>query len=255
MLLDLLDEQIEKTIARLQGYEELVKDDGFFLAFSGGKDSCVLKALADMAGVKYDAHYQVTTIDPPELLRFMKEHHKDLAWDYPEKTMWQLIVEKRMPPTRLVRYCCKELKEGGGENRMVLTGIRWQESNARKQRNMMESCYQGLGRRFLHPIIDWSEEDVWRFLKKYDIPYCSLYDEGHKRIGCVGCPMGGPQRYRDFKRWPHYEKMYKAAFQKCIDQRNADGLKTNVKWQDGESMFSWWMDEKDQKPLDEGLFA
>lgn len=111
-------DKVDKAIIRLQAYEP---EDGYYLCFSGGKDSCVLKALADMAGVKYDAHYNVTGIDPPELVRFIKDYHKDVIFDIPRDkdgnriTMWSLIPKKKMLPTRLVRYCCLELKERGGK--------------------------------------------------------------------------------------------------------------------------------------------
>ena len=111
---------------------------GYYLAFSGGKDSVVIKALADIAGVKYDAHYNVTSVDPPELVQFIREYYKDVKWEYPRykdgtrATMWNLIPKKKMPPTRIVRYCCEKLKEGGGEGRFVVTGVRWAESAKRK---------------------------------------------------------------------------------------------------------------------------
>ena len=129
-------DKVEKAIKRLQAYEPT---EGYFLCFSGGKDSCVIKALADMAEVKYDAHYHVTSVDPPELVRFIKEHHPDVIFDYPRDkdgnriTMWNLIPRKKMPPTRIVRYCCKELKEQGGKGRLKITGVRWAESANRKK--------------------------------------------------------------------------------------------------------------------------
>lgn len=57
--------KVEVAIERLKAFEP---PDGFYLAFSGGKDSIVVKKLADMAQVKYDAHYSVTSVDPPELM-------------------------------------------------------------------------------------------------------------------------------------------------------------------------------------------
>ena len=111
---------------------------GYFLAFSGGKDSVCLKAIADMAGVKYEAHYHVTSVDPPELVRFIKKYHPDVIFDHPLDengkpiTMWSLIRQEKYPPTRLARYCCEVLKEGGGEGRTVATGVRWAESTNRK---------------------------------------------------------------------------------------------------------------------------
>ena len=103
-------DKVEKAIMRLKAYEP---SEGYFLCFSGGKDSCVIKALADMAEVKYDAHYHVTSVDPPELVRFIKDNYPKVIFDYPRDkdgnriTMWNLIPRKKMPPTRIVRYCFK----------------------------------------------------------------------------------------------------------------------------------------------------
>lgn len=128
-------DKVEKAIMRLQTYEP---PEGYYLCFSGGKDSVVIKALADMAGVKYDAHYSITTVDPPELIYFIKKHHQDVEFEYPRDkegnriTMWNLIPRKQMPPTRLARYCCEHLKEHGGQGRLIVTGVRWAESSRRK---------------------------------------------------------------------------------------------------------------------------
>lgn len=63
-------DKVETAIKRLQTFEP---PEGYYLAFSGGKDSVVIKALADMAGVKYDAYYNNTSVDPPELIYFIRE--------------------------------------------------------------------------------------------------------------------------------------------------------------------------------------
>lgn len=139
-----LDDKIAKSIERLRAFEP---EEGYYLAFSGGKDSVVCKALLNAAGVKYDATYRVTSVDPPELVRFIKEKHADVKREVPryadteksEKlrgrpiTMWNLIPKKLMPPTRLARYCCEYLKESGGDGRLTVTGVRWAESVNRRQ--------------------------------------------------------------------------------------------------------------------------
>src|SRR5665647_19204 len=116
-----LVDKVAIAIQRLQAFEPA---EGYYLAFSGGKDSVTIKALADMAGVKYDAHYSLTTVDPPELVQFIKREHKDVKIEHPKETMWKLIIRKGFPPLRQIRYCCQILKETGGEGRMVVTGIR-----------------------------------------------------------------------------------------------------------------------------------
>lgn len=129
-------DKVKIAIGRLKTFEP---PEGYFLAFSGGKDSQCIYHLAKMAGVKFDAHYSVTSVDPPELIRFIKEYYPDVKREIPHDkdgkpiTMWNLIPRKHIPPTRYVRYCCKELKECNGKERVVLTGVRWAESHKRKE--------------------------------------------------------------------------------------------------------------------------
>lgn len=122
-----------KAIERLKAFEP---DDGYYLCYSGGKDSDVIRILSQLAGVKHEVVHNLTTVDAPETVRYVKSvgARIDRA-TYPDgspKTMWNLIVKKHMPPTRLVRYCCSELKEAGGKGRVKITGVRWAESNSRK---------------------------------------------------------------------------------------------------------------------------
>ena len=70
----------------------------------------------------------------------------------------------------------------------------------------------------VNPIIDWSDDEVWEFIHEYNVPYCGLYDEGFKRLGCIGCPMGSvKQRRFEFERYPKYKNLYLLAFQKMIE--------------------------------------
>lgn len=130
-----LTRKIDMSLKRIETFQ---RPEGLYLAFSGGKDSVVTKRLLDMAAVQYDAHYRVTSVDPPELVRFIRDTYPDVDREVPRDdtgkpiTMWNLIPRKLMPPTRLVRYCCEELKESGGEGRMTVTGVRWAESRNRQ---------------------------------------------------------------------------------------------------------------------------
>lgn len=263
-----LNEKVKTAIERLKAFEPK-NGEGYYLAFSGGKDSVVCKALLEMAGVKYDATYRVTSVDPPELVQFIKEKHPDVRRDIPHDkdgkpiTMWNLIPKKLMPPTRMVRYCCAELKESGGDGRMTVTGVRWDESTRRKNshgivtmmdkmaakkfqdkdgffrtkqggiilvndndenRRMVEQCYQR-HKTTVNPIIDWTFRDVWDFIHAEKIPYCGLYGEGFLRLGCIGCPMARQhERERQFLRWPKYKAAYLRAFEKACEERRRRGI-------------------------------
>lgn len=138
--------KVEIAIKRIKSFEP---EDGYYVAFSGGKDSQCIYHLCKMAGVKFNAHYNVTSVDPPELVQFIRKNYPDVqmkAQHYSDNnpkhyytdgrakpiTMWSLIEDHTMPPMRKSRYCCANLKEPGGEERIVITGVRWAESNNRK---------------------------------------------------------------------------------------------------------------------------
>ena len=138
-----------------------------------------------------------------------------------------------------------------------MTGVRHQESTKRAKRGLTETCTGHSGKRFIHPIIEWSEADVWEYIHTYNVPYCKLYDEGHKRIGCILCPYTPKaQKADDMKRWPKYVELYKLAFQRMIDKRKADGLSCNT-WETGEDVFDWWINrrKKDDSSDEISLFG
>jgi len=236
---NLFGSMVDIAIARLKEFEPnaLAKSpDGYYVAYSGGKDSDVILDLVRRSGVKFTAHHHLTTCDPPELVWHVKEQ-RDVIIKRPELTMWQLIRKKGMPPRRNARYCCEVLKEGGGQNRIVVTGIRWGESAKRSKRKMIESCYRSKGKQFLNVIIDWSTDDVWQYIRDRNINYCKLYDEGFKRLGCVLCPMSREVE-RDIKRWPKIAR----AWERAIKATYKDDPSGKFIFKNPEEYWQWWLD-------------
>ncbi len=270
--------KVDVAIKRLRAFEP---PEGYWLAFSGGKDSVTIKRLADMAGVKYQAHYACTSVDPPELVQFVRKQ-KDVSFDVPRDdagnpiTMWNLIPRHLMPPTRVVRYCCDKLKESYGAGQITVTGVRWAESAKRRARQgaivisgkkqgiilnsdndearrTVESCY-AKKKTLLNPIIDWEDEDVWEFIHAENVPYCGLYECGFKRLGCIGCPLSD-HATEELDRYPKHKESYIRAFDRMLSARRERGLK--VEWQSGESVMDWWInptrrekDDENQMQLD-----
>lgn len=259
-LLGVVD-KVDIAIRRLKSFEP---EDGYYVAFGGGKDSIVVLDLVKRSGVKYDAHYTITSVDPPELIRYIRKYHPDVAMDYPRDkdgkvvTMWNLIPKHTIPPTRQARYCCAEIKEVNGKGRVTVTGVRWDESSRRKKlhgvanvktsskriiedalmtnpaaklndrgglimnddndesRRIVENCYR-TRKVMVNPIVDWTDEEVWEYIHARNLPYCELYDQGYKRIGCIGCPLAGAEKMRkDFERYPKYRDNYIRAFDRMI---------------------------------------
>lgn len=121
------------------------------ITYSGGKDSDVLLRLAENSGIPFEVLHSLTTADAPETVYHVRDTFRRMEEkgvkcvidahvqpDGSRITMWNLIPRKLIPPTRLVRYCCASLKEGGAKGRFIATGVRWAESPKRKDRGMLE---------------------------------------------------------------------------------------------------------------------
>ena len=254
-------DKVAIAIDRLRAFEP---EEGYYLAFSGGKDSQCIYHLAVEAGVKFDAHYNVTGVDHPELIYFMRRNYSDVTREPYKVSMWRMI-EKKGLPTRTKRFCCAELKERGGKGRITVTGVRWAESVKRKNqrkplevqkskefilfddndegRRLFEDCMQK-GERVVNPIIDWLDSDVWEYLNSRGIEHCSLYDEGYSRLGCIGCPMD-THRAQVFESYPKFYNAYYRAVQRYmpgyLERCNTKGIEPFRKT--AQELMDWWIYE------------
>ena len=220
---------VKVAIERLRTFEP---PEGYYLAFSGGKDSVTIKALADEAGVKYDAHYHLVPVDPPELIKFIREQHPDVEIDRCGKGLVQLVAKKGYP-TRMHRWCCAYFKELGGKGRMTITGVRWAESARRKKRPMIDASRKK--QVVLNVIVDWLDSDVWGYIRSKNIPYCKLYDEGWKRLGCVGCPMVRKAQ-QEIARWPKVMDVWRRGIFAWYKQKQPVG------WSSPQALWEAWLD-------------
>lgn len=271
----------EKTaILRLQEASEMAMhyyQQPLLICYSGGKDSDVLLELAKRANIPYEVQHSHTTADAPETVRHIREKFKVLELQSVKCTvnkpfhkgkptsMWDLIPQKLMPPTRIVRYCCDVLKEQAGKGRMVVLGVRKAESTQRSSREAYETLHTSKAkkkvydddnldsrmlfehctvktRHAVNPIIDWDNRDVWDYLRDCKTVCNPSYCE-FSRVGCVGCPMASDKRYDEFRRWPEFKNMYLLAFERMIQARMAAGMDIQG-WETPKKVFDWWMEDK-----------
>lgn len=135
--------KIDYSIDLLRKAEQLAmkynSTEGYYLAFSGGKDSQCLYHVAQLAGVKFRAHMNFTSIDPPEVVRFVRRNYPDVVCHKPVDSIYNIAVKRKLLlPSRIMRWCCAELKEKSGAGMVVLTGIRHEESSRRSKRKSVE---------------------------------------------------------------------------------------------------------------------
>lgn len=271
----------EASMLSLHYYEQPL-----VMTYSGGKDSDVLIQLAINSGIPFEVQHNHTTADAPETVHHIRDTFKRLeekgircTINWPQYkgervSMWTLIPQKLMPPTRLARYCCSILKEQGGKDRFIATGVRWAESVSRKKkraayesftsnmkekmllsdndekRMLFENC-RLKAKRVVNPIIDWTNDDVFDYAKDQSVCLNCLYKEGFHRVGCVGCNMAGKScREQEFLRWPQYKRNYILAFERMIKERQRKG-KIDETWRMGTTgidVFNWWMEYADYLP-------
>lgn len=277
-------DKVDKAIERLKlGSDMSIKYYGkpLMITYSGGKDSEVLVDLAIKTKIPLEITNSHTTADAPPTVYHIRKQFKqweeqgiDCKIVYPtykgkRVSMWSLIPQKKIPPTRLARYCCAVLKETTGNGRMIATGIRWAESNARKkgravyeqlgatkakslllddnepERRLFENC-QLKARRTVNPIIDWDDSEIWEYAETERLNMNPLYECGFKRVGCVGCPMAGKLRNVEFAMFPKYKDLYIAAFDRMLTTRKREKGKSNRvtnDWHTGRDVFHWWMED------------
>lgn len=248
------------------------------VTYSGGKDSDVLLHLAEscLNPDEFEVLNSHTTVDAPETVYHIREVFKKLndmgvktTIDYHKnpdgtnKTMWSMILQNMIPPTRLARYCCKELKETGTPHRLCALGVRAAESANRQGRDTFST--RGASKKTAHyyslehaeevhhesqeiqddnwdcllikamkenkdtmvnPIYEWFDEDIWDYIKAENINVNPLYSKGYQRVGCIGCPLASPKmRAKEFVDYPAYKQMYINAFDKMLKAREAKGKK------------------------------
>lgn len=261
-----LQSRIDYSIDLLKRTEPLalkMHPEGFHLAFSGGKDSQVLYHIAQMAGVKFHAHMQITTLDPPALMRFIRANYPDVELHRPPKNFYQLLEEKGSLPTRRGAWCCEKLKEHAGAGRLTLTGVRAAESAGRASRGEVSRVHRDPSKRKLptsifdavevkhlctskndhivvSPILQWTDADVWNFIRGRGISYCELYDQGWRRIGCVMCPKAAKSsRLRERAAFPGVERAIVRSIDRVLQR---GGMKSLASYNPtAQEVFEWWI--------------
>ena len=257
-----LQSNIETSIATIQKAAKLAKNytgKPLVVAFSGGKDSQTVYHLAEAAGVDFEAVYSATTIDPPEVVRFIRKQYPLVKFNVPKLSFWKLVENIRMLPSRNMRYCCSVLKEQTLPGRVTLTGVRREESAKRAKRQILDinkkprqfdefersdkidvQCFgNGKEKITVNPILDWTEEDVWQYLNTVvNVPHCELYDKGRHRVGCLFCPM---KRHKeivdDMQRYPHQFKRLKETVAKIAETSKHFP-------NDPKGFLEWWLSDK-----------
>lgn len=266
-----LQEKIDQSIALIRKGEHLaisLNPEGYFVGFSGGKDSQVLLDLVKRSGVKYRAYYSVTTNDPPDNVYFIRNQYPDVTFLHPKQNFFKL-VEKKGLPTIFHRYCCEYLKEGNGAGSVVLTGIRREESAKRasyktvdvrsrrkehadrsrvysieKIETNQHQCIKGKDKIMIYPLLDWLETDIWEYINKMQLPVNPCYSRGGGRVGCMFCPFSNKKQLAYYEvHYPKFKEQLIAALQKYIDRYRVYEKSECLESHNAQDYYDWWKEK------------
>lgn len=213
--MNLFNEEIEQqAIERIQKFAKIARAMGFevCLGFSGGKDSQVCYDLCKRSGIAFKAYFN-RCFESNITIRFIRENYPDVIFRRVVKEGFIRnirINHKGFLPTVQAAYCCKNYKHNPKfTDDCSITGVRKAESVNRRKRTAFdiknktllkknkkliddyfeEHCQSTGTAGIIHlkPIIDWTDNDVWDYIHKYNLPINPEYKYA-KRIGCIVCP-------------------------------------------------------------------
>jgi phosphoadenosine phosphosulfate reductase len=242
---------IKKILAIYTKYKG--KLDCFHVAFSGGKDSCVLLDLVKKAlpkgsfvvvfgdtGMEFPDTYEVVNEIKQQCFEekipfYIAKSHLN------PKDSWELFG----PPSRVLRWCCyvhkttpqtlKMRKVMGKDDYtgLAFVGVRAHESNSRGEYKYFNKGKKIRGQLSHNSILEWTSAEVWLYIYKNDVMINEAYKKGSARVGCICCPMGGGKA--SFIEQSNYPKEIEV-FLSCIRSSNArktitaDNYVTNGGW-------------------------
>lgn len=264
----------QQAIALLKFYEPLALqrcDKGYIVGYSGGKDSDALVELFFEAGVKHHIIHNHTTLDAPETVYYIRrrfaefqERGQTAECIMPLENGWQLCERKGMLPTRLVRFCCAELKECQKKEYLYAVysfGVRALESVSRKKNRAEIEARNNISKKsqtfrfddehpnkvfdvcysqkyvVVNPMLYWQESLVWEYLESRGLTLENmnpLYKQGFSRVGCIGCPLSSNAR-EELERYPKYKARWLRTCDKIIASKENPGFST------GAELYDWWV--------------
>lgn len=179
-------QEILQEAAKKWGNQQIV------VAWTGGKDSTViLDIIRRTFGnvVPFRVMFNDSTIEFPEIYNFVKKYEKewnlDLLWI---KHLKEDLVaykkgenaEQKMEVMRIAKINVINHVISEYDVKAFISGIRWDEHEARSKEKFFSPRPTHMR---VHPILQFTLDDIWKYIKMHNVPYVDLYDKGYKSLG------------------------------------------------------------------------
>jgi phosphoadenosine phosphosulfate reductase len=251
VMLEIIEQTtVKKILAVYNKYKNRL--DSFHVAFSGGKDSCVLLDLVKKTLPKgsFIVVFGDTGMEFPDTYEIIEKTRAMCGEEgiafytaashlKPEES-WKLFG----PPSRVLRWCCSvhksapqilKLREITGKNNYVgldFVGVRSHESAARAEYEYENYGKKQKGQYSHNSILEWTSAEIWLYIYANDILINEAYKKGHARVGCILCPMSGEKsnslRYLTYS---NEIKKYTDIIRATINDSDIEGYVKNGGWE------------------------
>jgi phosphoadenosine phosphosulfate reductase len=193
-----LPEKRSSLISYLKEIETTHLPIAFACSF-GAEDMVLLDAIAAHA-----RKIEVFTLDTgrlpeetQELLETVRDKYPIAIRTYfPNATAIQTWVEQNGPnafykSSAQRKQCChirkvEPLQRALAGKKSWITGLRREQSAARQSLEL-ESWDEANGLIKINPLLEWTHDDVWAYIRAHTVPYNALHDRGYPSIGCAPC--------------------------------------------------------------------
>lgn len=227
---------VKKILAIYTKYKDRL--DCFHVAFSGGKDSCVLLDLVKKALPKgsFVVVFGDTGMEFPDTYDVIKKVKQQCLEDeipfYVAKSHMSPMESWKLfgPPSRVLRWCCSvhkstpqtlKLREITGKvdyTGLAFVGVRAQESATRAEYEYENYGKKQKGQYSHNAILEWTSAEIWLYIYANDVMLNEAYKKGSARVGCICCPMGGGRAsFIEHVNYPQEAESYLS----CIRKSNA----------------------------------
>lgn len=132
-------------------------------------------AMIERVKQSYDYDIALYRPDPQAVERYVTDHGLNAFYD---------SVEMRKECCRIRKV--EPLGRALAGKRAWITGQRRAQSSTRAELAVQEDD-PGHAMQKFNPLADWSEQDVWDYLRDHQVPYNALHDRGYPSIGCEPC--------------------------------------------------------------------
>lgn len=192
-------EKLNQTIKWLKEAEQTFAPDLVFACSFGAEDVVLVDLIA-----KHAPSIRIITLDTGRLPQATydvmdacrEKYGLDIAVYFPDAADVEAMVREKgvnlfYQSLENRKLCCeirkvRPLKRALQGARAWVTGLRREQAASRTEMLPIEDD-QSFGIKKYNPLIEWTENDVWDYIRSHEVPYNKLHDQFYPSIGCAPC--------------------------------------------------------------------